>query len=229
MLRVSLALVAVALLVLNGVVHGLWSHRWASVSEPLVQAAGDRLRDVPLKVGNWDGQHITTDAATLPEELVGRNVSIQYVHRVTGDVVVVYLASGHMSTMKGHTPLQCYPASGYRVAVTEARVYPAPGAGAAPAGGTPDGGTPPEFWAATFSQDEGPAPVHLRVFWSWNDGARWQAPDNLGRTFRASPYLYKCYAIRRVVTPDEPLEGDLAAELLKELLPRLDQVLLVAE
>jgi hypothetical protein len=134
-------------------------------------------------------------------------------------VVVVYLASGHMSTMKGHTPLQCYPANGYRVAVPEARVHPAPGADAAP----------PEFWAATFSQGEGAAPVHLRVLWAWKDGARWQAPDNLGRTFRASPFLYKCYAIRRVVTPDEPLDGDPAAELLKELLPRLDRVLLVAE
>jgi hypothetical protein len=224
MLRVSLALVAVALFVLNGVVHGLWSQRWASVNEPLVQAAGDRLRDVPLKVGNWDGQPITTDAATLPEELVGRNVSIQYVHRVTGDVVVVFLASGHMSTMKGHTPLQCYPANGYRVTVPEARVYPVPGTDAAP-----EGGTPPEFWAATFSQGEGAAPVHLRVFWSWKDGARWQAPDNLGRTFRASPFLYKCYVIRRVVTPDEPLDGDPAGELLKELLPVLETTLRIEQ
>jgi hypothetical protein len=217
MLRVSLALGAVAVLVVNGVVHGLWSQRWASVNEPLVQAAGDRLSKVPLKVGNWEGQPIPTDAATLPEEMVGRNVSIQYVHRVTGDVVVVFLASGHTSTMKGHTPMECYPANGYRVAVPQLRVHPDPEASPAP-----------EFWAATFSQTE-PAPVHLRVFWSWKDGARWRAPENLGRALRASPFLYKCYAIRRVVSPDEPLEGDPAAELLKELLKKLDPVLLVAD
>jgi hypothetical protein len=215
MVRPLLTLAAASLLVLGGALHGLWTQRWAELTEPAVQAAGHRLRDVPLKAGSWDGRPIVTDEATLPEEVVGRNVTLRYVHRVRGDVVVVFLACGHTAAMELHTPLECYPAHGYTTVGPVSRVRP-------PAG---PGEGRPEFWAATFSQGEAAAPVHLRVLWSWKDAGPWQAPDNPGRAFRASPFLYKCYAIRQLSTLDEPLDGDPCADLLASLLPRLDQVL----
>jgi hypothetical protein len=168
-----------------------------------------------MKVGSWDGQPVTGDQATMPEEVVGRNVTVRYVNRTTGQTVLAYLACGHTQTMEVHTPLDCYPANGFRVATPEARVSPLPGAG-------PDR---PEFWTATFSQGESGTPVHLRIFWSWKGAGRWQAPDNPGRTFRRSPFLYKCYAIRQLVTPDEPLDGDPALDFLKDLTQELKNVL----
>jgi hypothetical protein len=180
-----------------------------------VQAASDRLHDIPLTLGNWEGRIIEIDDATLPEEMVGRNVSVRYVHRVSGAVIVVYLACGRTATIEGHTPLVCYPAHGYATVMRETRVPVSSGPGA----------DTREFYAATFSQGESPAPVHLRVFWSWKGAGHWQVPDNPGRTFRASPFLYKCYAIRQLSTLEEPLEGDPCVDLLKELLPRLDGVL----
>jgi hypothetical protein len=215
MLRVSLILATVVLLVLGGVGHGLWTQRWSSLTEAAVHAAGDRLADVPLKVGNWDGHPVTIDDAALSEDLVGRNRAIRYVHRVSGNAVVVYLACGRPATMEGHTPLQCYPAHGYQTVVPETRVAPLPEAGS----------SPPQFWVATFAQGQAPVPVHLRVFWCWKDAGGWRAPDNPGRAFRTAPYLYKCYAVRPLASPEEPLEGDPCVDLFRELLPELSRVL----
>jgi hypothetical protein len=215
MFRLFLALLTVCLLAVNGLVHGLWTERWSGLTEQAVQAAGARLQHIPMRVGSWDGQVVTNEQAPMPEEVVGRNVTVRYTHRTTGQVVLAYLACGHTQTMELHTPLECYPANGFRVAVPAARVSPLPGAAAGR----------PEFWAATFSQGESGTPVHLRVFWSWKGAGRWQAPDNLGRTFRRSPFLYKCYAIRQLVTPDEPLDGDPALDFLKDLTEELNNVL----
>jgi hypothetical protein len=173
---------------------------------------------VPLKVGAWDGHLVQGAEATMPEEMVGRNVTVRYVHRATGAVVVVYLACGRAATMEGHTPMQCYPANGYKVVAPESRLSPLPGGD----------GERPEFWAATFGQGHSAGPIHLRVFWSWQDAGRWRAPDNPGRAFRAASYLYKCYAIRVLTTPEEPLEGDPGVEFLRELLPQLDRALAAA-
>jgi hypothetical protein len=215
MYRLSLLLGAVLLLVVNGALHGLWTQRWSSLTEPAVQAAGDKLAGVPRKVGNWDGHPLETDEATLSEEKVGRNVTVRYVHRGSGNVVVVYLACGHTPTMAGHTPLECYPAHGYSITLPETRVRPLPELGS----------NAPELWVAGFSKEDGPAPVHLRIFWAWGDSGPWRAPDNLGRTFRASPFLYKIYAIRQLTSPDEPLEGDPCADLFRELIPELSRAL----
>jgi Protein of unknown function (DUF3485) len=214
MFRQFLALSAACLLAVNGLVHGLWTQRWSGLTERAVQAADGKLQHIPMKVGNWDGHLVQNDQATMPEEVVGRNVTVRYVHRTTGQVVLVYLACGHTQTMELHTPLECYPANGYRVVIPEARVSP-PTAG-------PEG---PEFWAATFSQGESSTPVHLRVFWSWKGAGRWQAPDNPGRTFRRSPFLYKLYAIRQLSAPDEPLEGDPALDCLSSFTHELRNVL----
>src|SRR4051812_3001715 len=113
MLRAA-ALLTAGLLLLNGWLHGLLSHRWVGTDSPAVRAAGDRLALVPRRVGEWDGQVLDTPEATLPEEQVGRNVTVRYMNRVDGNVVAVYLACGPTETMIPHTPADCYPAHGYR-------------------------------------------------------------------------------------------------------------------
>jgi len=213
MLRPFLYLAAVFLLLVNGALHGLWTQRWSTLTESSVQNAGDRLSGVPLIVGDWTGHRIETDGS-LAEEVVGKNLAIRYVHRVSGNTVIVYLACGHTTVLERHTPLECYPAVGYKTVGTEDRVSLLSGtAGAA------------EFKVATFSKGASPTTVHLRVFWAWKDAGPWRAPENTGRAFRAAPFLYKCYAIRPLVAADEPLEGDPCSELLKDLIPELNRCL----
>jgi hypothetical protein len=219
MFRATLTLSAVLLLVLSGVVHGLWTQRWGGFTAAEAAAAAGRLHDVPLRVGAWDGHVVQISATTMPEEVVGHNVSIRYVHRVTGDVVLVYLACGPKAALAGHSPLQCYPAAGYKTSVPQTRVWPLPEPG-------PGG---PDLSAATFSLGQPPAVTHVRVFWCWRSlTGRWQAPDNPWRTFRAEPLLYKCYVMRQPVSPEEPLSGDACMALFKDLAPELDRALTAA-
>jgi hypothetical protein len=213
MLRLLLFLAAALLLIVNGVLHGLWTQRWSGLTESSVQVAGDRLTEVPLIVREWTGHKIETDDS-LPEEVVGKNLAIRYVHRGSGNAVIVYLACGHPAVMERHTPLECYPTVGFKTVGSEDRVSLLSGTAEAA-----------EFKVATFSKGVSPTAVHLRVFWAWKGAGSWKAPENTGRAFRASPFLYKCYAIRPLVASDEPLEGDPCCELLNDLIPQLNRSL----
>jgi hypothetical protein len=204
---------AVAFLALSGGLHGLWTHRWEGWAAPAVRASADRLDRIPLRVGEWDGRPAETDPRTLPEEVIGRGVSVDYTNRIDGSAVTVYLACGPTDGIVAHPPSVCYPSNGYECRSADRRVAP-----------PLDGGTA-EFLVSNFTLPSPTLPTHLRVFWAWSEGAGWQAPPNPWRTFRRTPVLYKCYAIRQVGTPDEPLDGDPALRLLAALLPRLDEVL----
>jgi hypothetical protein len=214
MLRSIVYVSAVLLLIANGALHGLWTQRWSGLTEQQVQAAAERLACVPLKVGEWTGHRIETDSS-LAEEIVGKNIAVRYVNRVSGQAVLVYLACGNTAAMELHTPVDCYPSQGYRKAGAEQRVSLLANAGL----------NASEFKSVNFSKGEAPAETHLRVFWSWKDAGSWRTPRNVGRAFRAAPYLFKCYAIRSLISPDEPLEGDPCTELLNDLIPELNRCL----
>jgi hypothetical protein len=205
---------AIVLLVLNGALHGLSSQRWSASTEDDLEAACAKLERVPQKVGNWQGEPFQIDEAKLPEETVGRNITIRYVHSVTGEAVDILLACGRPSTMVLHMPMDCYPAHGWTVYRPEARLSIAP-KGSSKA---------QEFWMATFKQAP-PTPITLRVLWAWKANQGWEVPRNPRRQFHTAPFLYKIYAIRDLPDPDEPAEGDRSEELLRELLPELDRIL----
>ena len=49
------------LVLATGLVHGFWTDRWVKGSEP-IDAAG-RYPDVPLTIGNWEGQAIDSKSS----------------------------------------------------------------------------------------------------------------------------------------------------------------------
>lgn len=210
MYRAALA-AAVVLLAANGLLHGVWTHRWQGWSDARIQAAVGRLAAVPMTAGEWHGEPVANDTLDLPEEVVGRGVTVRYTHRTEKTAVLVYLACGPTDSVVAHTPTVCYPANGFACPAADGRA------------GLPLPGRPPaEFKVSAFSKTEGAVTAHLRVFWAWSDGTGWRTPDNPGRAFRANPVVYKCYAIRQPLTPDEPIDGDPCLALLGELLPAVD-------
>src|SRR4051794_32385722 len=104
----TVAVVAVLLLALNGVLHGVWSHRWEPWSEATAAAAAARVEGIPLRVGDWEGERLETDPLTRLEEITGRDVTVRYTHRVDRTVVTVYLACGPTGGLLSHTPVACY-------------------------------------------------------------------------------------------------------------------------
>ena len=68
-------------------------------------------------------------------------------------------------------------------------------------------------------------PLHYRVFWSRSGSGDWEAPDYPRVAFARYQRLYKVYVIRRLLKPEEPLEGDPAIRFIQVLLPELKKAL----
>ena len=210
------ALLAVGLLVANGVVAGVLSHRWERWEGEAMQAQAARLDAVPRQVGEWDGTPIDANPHDLPEDEVGRGVSIRYVNRTDGTAVVAYIACGPTESSVGHCPTACYPATGYTWNKPDVKVaLPGDDSGA-------------QFWVSHFTRPVGDVPVQVRIFWAWSDGSGWRVPGNPLREFRRDPLLYKCYFIRQVRSANEPVEGDPCLRLMAALVPAINTAIATA-
>ena len=186
MFRIA-AVVTILLLVVNGVLHGIWSHRWDAWSDETVQSFAARIDGIPLQVGDWEGTRLEIDPLTHPTEMVGQGLNVRYVNRIDGTAIIVYLACGPTGGLVSHTPQACYTSNGYTCIPPDIRVPVMP----------PHEGLARQFWVSNFTRSEAAIPTYLRVFWSWSDGKEWQTPGNPRRTYRQQPVIYKCYALRQ--------------------------------
>jgi hypothetical protein len=213
MYRTIVTASAALLLLASGVVHGLWTDRWTTDPEEL-KIAAERLADVPLTIGKWDGKEIEMD--TDPRMGLSGVLARRYVHQENGKVVSVYLACGRSGPICVHTPDACYTADGYVEAEPLRRI-----------GVAADGKPPAEFWTARFLRQRPDGQTNLRIFWAWHAVDGWKVADNPRVAFAGEPVLHKLYVIRELVNPNEPAEGDVCVEFLKELLPALEERLFV--
>jgi hypothetical protein len=209
MRRVLPLLAALLLLIAYGVAEGLWTNRWQL--SKAVEEATARLRNVPLRVGDWQGRQRTLDARQVARAEMGGYLLRDYVHRETGQEVSVLLVCGRAGPTALHSPEVCYGGAGYAPAAPPARQ--------ALAGG--------EFWGARFRKS-GPAAEALQIYWSWNVDGRWQAPDSPRLHFAGQPALYKLYVIRRVVGAEGSAADGPCREFLDGLLPELQRALFTA-
>jgi hypothetical protein len=206
MTRVLPALSAVLAVLACGVVHGMWTDRWAK--EQIVAEAAARLERLPLTLGDWQGQTLEIDQRLVAE--VAGFLYRRYVNQRTGAAVTLALACGRPGPVSIHTPDVCYVASGYE-AGTSGTVSPSLGPTLPPG----------EFKTAQFIKNRATDQTHLRVFWSWNAGGVWTVSDSPRFAFARYPLLYKLHVVRELATPNEPLEQDPCTDLLQLLLPEL--------
>ena len=208
MLRLFPAWLGVALVVAFGLAEGLWANRWRTSDAP--QRAAERLAEVPLTVGDWQGEARELDARQVAMAEVSGHLWRRYVNRRTGAAVTVLLVCGPPGPVALHPPEICYAGAGYRLVAEKVRR-------AVPVEALP---APPEFWVARFQLD-GAVPRPLRIYWAWNGGGGWEASDNPRVAFARAGALYKLYVIRELSRPDEPPEADPAREFMKSFLPQL--------
>lgn len=195
-----------AVLVLSGLVHGLWTDRW-STSTALQESAA-RLDRLPMKLGDWQGTDKEMDEKQLAvAEAVG-HVTRRYVHRRSGAEVNLMILSGRPGPLSVHRPEVCYAGSGFvQVGATDKWAAPADSA----ARGT-------SYWVTRFTQP-GAEPQPLRVMYSWCPAGAWEAADSPRIAFARAPVLYKLYVARRLTRIDEPLDKDPALDFLNQLVP----------
>ncbi len=210
MLRIIPPVIAVAAVLATGVVHGVWTERWGVAAEPAAWAA--KLEQVPAVVGDWESR----DAKVNQNESGGVSGTLHalYQNHRTGKEVTVYLVCGQPAPISIHTPDVCYGAAGYEV------LSPAPFAVLV---GAP---APAEFQTAVFRKTVASDQTLLRIFWSWSGNGEWRVPkEGPRRAFAWHPALFKLYLIREMSSSDDPLETDPCVDLMKHLLPRLQQSL----
>lgn len=212
MSRAYPVLLVMVTVVSSGVVHGIWTNRWAS-SAALEQAAA-RMDGLPWALGDWDGQPTELDERQLAVADVAGHLARRYVNRRTGAVVTVMLLCGRPGPVSVHTPEVCYRGAGHQQ-VGARRKYP----------GVTQGN---EFWGTQFEKRRASVPEHLRILYAWNATGAWEASDSPRSHFARAPALYKLYVIRQLPREDEPLEDDPAAEFLRALVPALQKCLFPA-
>lgn len=191
------------LLAACGLLHGLHIDRWTRSAA--LEAASDRLSEVPATIGDWDGLPVDMDARQLAVANVTSHVARRYVQRGSGREVTVLLLCGRGGPLSVHQPDVCYTGAGYATAAP-------PEAWADPSGA--------RFWMARFARPTGD-PQPLRIFWAWGLHGDWAAPTQPRLELAREPAMYKLYVVQRMTRPDEPLDEGHARDFLQVLLPEL--------
>lgn len=165
-------IVALAITVAGGALHGQLTGRWEPTAalEPLAE----RLQSLPDAVGAWrlkESKQLPTGIVT--ELQCTGYISRVYVHSHTGAEVAVAVLAGPAGPIAVHTPELCYSSRDYtpirsreRVSIGQHELWTL-------------------FLRAANDVDQ------LRVVYGWSDGQRWAAPESARLAFGGNDYLYK--------------------------------------
>ncbi|HEX4608663.1 MAG TPA: exosortase-associated EpsI family protein [Urbifossiella sp.] len=209
----SPARVTICLLVLfgSGVAHGLVTHRWRAAAD--FDGIQVRLSTVAVALGPWMGRDIPLAGADdLGPSGIRAHLSRDYRDGLTGRVVRVLVVAGPPGPIAAHTPDVCFQGTGYEMSAPQEVI-------------SLDGGES-RLWAATFTKP-GPVRSQLRVFWAWNGGSGWEAPEHRTARYKYTfqPVLYKIYLTTDVDRPGVTESSRSAEDLAGRLLPDLVRVL----
>jgi hypothetical protein len=217
MARTLSALAAVAIVLLSGVGHGLWTGRWTE--SVALERAVARLDRVPATVGDWRSQQAAAlDPKVMQMAGFSGSLTRRYVNRHDGSQVAIVLVCGPPGPIATHPPEICMTGAGYEATAATAKVlapYGSPGRAA-------------EFKAVAFRKQGPTGSTPLNVFWSWGAKGSWTAPDYPRLTFARQPVLYKLYVSHQTARNEESLQGDPSLGFLRELLPALETSLFSA-
>lgn len=201
---------ALVVLVICGLVHGLWAERWHK-SRALEEAVA-RVELVPMEFGDWKGEVLEGDAESF-ENAGAQAYWMRSYANAKNQKVLAILMCGRAGRMAVHTPEVCFQGGRY-----ELHDSPRPTLLRSEAG--EELGT---LNTARFIKTAG---AGLRLYWGWNPGDGWQAPSSPRWVFGGKPFLYKLYVSQIQVSGSD---YDAAAELLRALLPELRKTLTAGE
>ncbi len=211
--RLAPILAGLLVILLSGLLHGYWTLRW--FPSPVVEAAVQRMQDVPASFGDW-----TAKTLTVPDEELKRAGALgwkiqSYVAPDSDLPITTLLLVGRPGAMTIHRPEHCYSGAGYELMGRPVRYTVSSAKGEALG----------DFWTARFVRQTATGEVALRIFWSWNAGGRWVAPDNPRWSLASEPALFKLYVIRPITQRFDKLDQEPAVAFLRELLPHLTPAL----
>lgn len=206
-------LLALALVVAAGIVHGQWTHRWTD--SDAIRAAAARLADLPTTLGDWHGEPLEIAQKLLEVGEIAGYVARRYEDQVHHDSVTILLVCGRPGPIAVHTPDVCYTGTGFQLV------------------GALDAYTPPTkapqpravFNNALMGTTHSPSPSYLRILWAWSALGAWEAPQNPRVAYAAREVLYKLYVIHEPNGPNALSPQDPGPRFLSTLLPVLERTL----
>ncbi len=188
---VAILSAAVLLVLVNGVVHGLITHRWtAPVDHSKVARA---LSSLPLTIGPWRGTKLKIDPVVQRATEAAGVFQANFVNEQTGQGVTVLALSGEPGPMSVHMPEHCYAGLGYRQQGDVQRVT-----------FNSDGRELPFRKVVMVRDTSEGVPEQITVYHGWNDGTGWSAPALPRLVFANARFLVKLY----VTTPPVPVGAD---------------------
>ena len=200
------------LVVVSGLVHGVWTDRWAS-SGDLVEAA-NHLPLIPMNVGEWEGKEIEARPGQRAPGVTG-SLQRLYTNRRLGTSVVVALVNGRPGPVATHTPEACYGAGGYRVGKKKSVAMDF-------------SGVPAQFWTSDAVREKVGEQEKIRIYWAWDAGAGWVASKDAREEFPRlrHPILHKLYVLRDLNQAGASTVGpEPCEEFLKAFLPAMQGTL----
>jgi hypothetical protein len=198
--RTALLLIVSAIVLGAGVVHGVYTNRWGASAE-LVELA-HRIDLLPKQVGDWEGSEVPhSDREWQAAGALG-HLSRKYTRRSDGASIGVFLLAGRPSDISSHTPDVCYPGAGYQLE-TPQKTKLSEGEHAA-------------VFNAQARSTDATAGGDLRIFWAWNDGQGWQAPEDPRLSFVSRHALVKLYVVVEESSTRAP--GSSSTDIVTEFL-----------
>lgn len=203
-----LFLVVLGLTLFSGVLQGRLSNRWGI--KPDMAAAAKQLKVTPTRFGDWE----LTQAITLDAEIAKMLESAAYLggiyrNKVSGESINMFVLLGPPGPVSVHTPDICYSSRDFAIIREreQVAVRDATGANA-------------ELWALTLRGNDLDANL-LRVYYGWNDGGGWTAPDNPRFDYAGRPLLYKIQVAGNAAGEAAAKPDDLGQRFLRDFLPVL--------
>jgi hypothetical protein len=217
MLRLAWKIAPVAaggvILALAAFVQGWWTDRW--LASPQLGEACERLKGVPLVIGDWDGQDIPINPRDLEQAHVHGYLSRRYTNRRDGTEVLAVMLCGRSGPLSLHTPDVCYRGAGFEPLAAPVRQQVRWNGGQAPA----------ELLTAVFQKQEPSRTANLRVYWSWSAAGPWETPEDPRVAYGSRPALYKLYVEHQMAFEGDLGDEDPAIRFLGSFLPELQRSL----
>lgn len=200
------AAIASTIVVGSGILHGLWTDRWARSDE--TTKAREALASIPLTIGDWVGKDL--DRSSPPSSGVTGSKQRTYTHKRTNVTVTIAIVNGRPGPVGTHTPEVCYGASGYFV-------------GDKKPVGVEAGESTNQFWTCDAVRERVTDKTRIRLYWGWNGGNGWVASADARHEFprHRHPILHKLYVVRDLNAATAGSKEEPCEEFLKEFVPAL--------
>ena len=206
--------VTLCAIVIGSYVQGRLVDRWVPNRSEELKRFEDRIKQVPMVIGDWDGTDTEEDTRSYKVAKITGSLSRVYRNRRTGEVVSVFMACGKSVNIADHTPDQCVVAAGFSMLSlpNPYRIDIQP--------------EPANFYYSVFHKEEPDRTINQLIFWTWHaPEGFWQAPDWPVLAFTTAPALFKMYIISELGKESSALEESANVHFAREALPIMEKAL----